>query len=139
MILLDTNVVSEMMRPEPDSGVSSWLNGQDKENLYLSSITLAELLAGVVVLPDGKRRRGLETALDRMLRMFGDRILPFDGQAARHYAELLFAARKSGRGFPIPDGYVAAIAASREFAVATRDTVPYMVGDIKVINPWAGE
>ena len=136
MILLDTNVVSEMMRREPDSAVSSWLNKQDKETLYLSGVTLAELLAGVIVLPDGKRKRELEAALDRTLQMFGDRILPFDKQAARHYAELLFAARKSGRGFPVPDGYVAAIAASREFAVATRDTAPYLAGGIKVINPW---
>ena len=139
MILLDTNVVSELMKRKPDSSVSFWMNEQDREILYLSSVTLAELLAGIVLLPEGKRRRELEAGLDDTLKKFGDRVLPFDRQAARHYAKLVITARKAGRGFLVPDSYIAAIASSRGFTVASRDTGPYTAADIRVIDPWMSE
>lgn len=137
MIVLDTNVVSEAMKPKPDAGVRAWLNDQVAETLFLSSVTLAELLYGVRALPDGKRKDLLARALDGLLELFQDRVLPFDIDAARHYAELAVAARNKGRGFPTPDGYIAAIAASRGFAVASRDTSPYEAAGVTVINPWA--
>ena len=136
MIVLDTNVVSEAMKPEPHAAVRAWLNDQAAETLYLSSVTLAELLFGIAALPIGKRKDMLAQALDGLLGLFKDRILPFDVDAARHYAELAMTARTNGRGFPTPDGYIAAIAASRGFIVASRDTTPFEAARVAVINPW---
>ena len=136
MIVLNTNVVSEAMKPEPHACVRAWLNDQAAETLYLSSVTLAELLFGIASLPAGKRKDILTQALDGLIGLFRDRILPFDIDAARHYAELAVTAKTGGRGFPTPDGYIAAIAASRDFVVASRDTAPYEAAGISVINPW---
>lgn len=136
MIVLDTNVVSEAMKPEPHPAVLAWLNAQAAETLYLSSVSLAELLFGIAALPSGRRKEMLGKALDGLMGMFRDRILPFDTDAARHYAELAVAARAKGRGFPVPDGYIAAIAVSRGFIVASRDTAPFEAAAIAVINPW---
>ncbi len=136
MIVLDTNVVSEAMKPEPHPSVRAWLNDQAAETLYLSSVTLAELLFGIAALPAGKRKDMLAKALDGLMGLFRDRILPFDIDAARRYAELAVTAQTGGRGFPTPDGYIAAIAASRGFIVASRDTAPYEAAGVSVINPW---
>lgn len=138
MIILDTNVVSEAMKPEPNAAVRAWLNEQTAETLYLSSVTLAELLFGIRALPAGKRKNLLDRALNELLALFQDRVLPFDTDAARHYAELAALAREGGRGFPTPDGYIAAIAASRGFIVASRDAAPYEAAKLNVINPWMG-
>lgn len=136
MIVLDTNVVSEAMKPEPHLAVRAWLNDQAAETLYLSSVTLAELLFGIAALPAGKRKDMLAKALDGLLRLFRDRVLPFDTDAAKRYAELAVTTKTGGRGFPTPDGYIAAIAASRGFIVASRDTAPYDAAHLSVINPW---
>ncbi|EOU9631063.1 type II toxin-antitoxin system VapC family toxin [Pseudomonas aeruginosa] len=136
MIVLDTNVVSEAMKPEPDAAVRAWLNDQAAETLYLSSVTLAELLFGIRALPAGKRKNMLDRALAELLELFKDRVLPFDTDAARHYADLAVTAKNGGRGFPTPDGYIAAVAASRGFIVASRDTSPYEAAGVTVINPW---
>ena len=137
MIVLDTNVVSEAMKPEPHPAVQSWLNEQAAETLYLPSVALAELLYGIAALPQGKRKDRLSRALDGLLSLFDARVLPFDADAARHYAELAMMARKAGRGFPTADGFIAAIAASRGFIVASRDVSPYQAGGLRVIDPWA--
>jgi predicted nucleic acid-binding protein len=136
MIVLDTNVISEAMRPQPNPAVRAWLNEQVAETLYLTSVTLAEILFGIAVLPAGRRRNALTRALDGLLELFGDRVLPFDTDAARCHAALAVAARDAGRGFPTPDGYIAAIAASRRFIVASRDTSPYQAGGLRVVDPW---
>ena len=136
MIVLDTNVVSEAMKPEPHRVVRAWLNDQAAETLYLSSVTLAELLFGIGALPAGKRKDMLAQALDGLMGLFRDRVLPFDIDAARHYAKLAVAAKTGGRGFPTPDGYIAAIAVSRGFIVASRDTAPFEAAAVSVINPW---
>jgi len=136
MIVLDTNVVSEAMKPEPHPAVRAWLNDQAAETLYLSSVTLAELLFGIAALPAGQRKDMLAEALDGLLELFRDRVLPFDTDAARCYAELAVTAKLGGRGFPTPDGYIAAIAASRDFIVASRDTAPYEAAGVSVINLW---
>ena len=138
MIILDTNVVSEAMKPEPNPVVRAWLNDQAAETLYLSSVTLAELLFGIAALPSGKRKEMLALTLEGLMGLFNDRVLPFDVEAARHYADLAVVAKVSGRGFPTPDGYIAAIAASRGFIVASRDTAPYEAARVTVINPWQG-
>jgi len=136
MIVLDTNVVSEAMKPEPDAQVRRWLNQQAAETLYLSSITLAELLYGIQALPEGRRKTLLADALEGLLALFQNRILPFDTDAARCHAGLAVAARKAGQGFPTPDGYIAAIAASHGFQVASRDQAAYKAAHIPVVNPW---
>lgn len=136
MIVLDTNLVSEAMKPEPHPAVLAWLNNQAAETLYLSSVTLAELLFGIGVLPAGKRKDMFVQALDGLMELFRGRVLSFDADAARHYAGLAVKARLAGRGFPIPDGYIAAIAASHKFIVASRDTAPYEAAGVSVINPW---
>ena len=136
MIVLDTNVVSEAMKPGPHKAVQAWLDEQAAETLYLSSVTLAELLFGIASLPAGRRKDGLAQTLDGLLELFRDRILAFDTDAARHYAELAVAARAAGKGFSTPDGYIAALAAARGFSVATRDVAPFRAAGVKVINPW---
>ena len=139
MILLDTNVVSEAMKPAPDDAVRTWLDEQAAETLYLSSVTIAELMFGIGALPDGKRKDKLADALDGVMELFADRVLPFDTGAARHYAGLAVKARAAGKGFPTPDGYIAAIAASRDFVVATRDTSAFDTAGVEVIDPWKAE
>jgi predicted nucleic acid-binding protein len=138
MIILDTNVISEAMKQRPDQAVRNWLNSQVEATLYLSSVTLAELLLGIGSLPKGKRKNQLAQGLDDLLSMFKDKILPFDTEAAGRYAQLAVIAKKAGRAFPIPDAYIAAIAAARGFIVASRDTGPYEAVGVKVINPWEG-
>ena len=139
MIVLDTNVVSEAMKPEPQASVQAWLDRQTSETLYLSSVTIAELLFGIRSLPAGRRRKILDATLEGLLALFGERVLPFDTDAARHFAELAVTARSAGKGFPTPDGYIAAIAASRGFIVATRDVSSFQAAGLKVINPWEAE
>jgi toxin FitB len=136
MIVLDTNVVSEAMKPEPHRAVRAWLNNQDAQTLNLSSVTLAELLFGIASLPVGKRRDMLAKALGGLMGLLRNRVLAFDADAAQRYAELAVMAKTSGRGFPTPDGYIAAIAASRGFIVASRDTAPFEAAGVSVINPW---
>lgn len=136
MIVLDTSVVSGAMKPKPHPAVRAWLNDQVAETLYLSSVTLAELLFGIGALPVGKRKDMLVQTLDGLMGLFRGRVLLFDVDAARHYAELAVMTRVAGRGFSTPDGYIAAIAASRGFIVASRDTAPYEAASVTVINPW---
>ncbi|MDX8441231.1 type II toxin-antitoxin system VapC family toxin [Mesorhizobium australafricanum] len=136
MIVLDTNVVSEAMKPEPNPDVRTWLDEQAAETLYLSSVTIAELLFGIGALPAGRRKDKLAMTLDGFLELFDGRILPFDTSAARHYADLAVKTRSAGKGFPTPDGYIAAIAVSRGFAVATRDASALDAAAIAVIDPW---
>ena len=136
MIVLDTNVISEAIKKAPHPPVRAWLNAQAAETLFLSSVTVAELLFGIAALPAGKRRDKLTEVVDGLLALFRDRVLPFDTDAVRRYAELAMLAGASGRGFPMPDGYIASIAASRGFIVASRDTAPFMAAGVSVINPW---
>lgn len=136
MVLLDTNVISEAMKPRPHPSVRDWLDAQVAETLFLSSVTVAELLFGIGALPNGRRKANLAAAVDGVLNVFGQRILPFDTSAARRYADLAVKARSAGRGFPTPDGYLAAIAAAHGFAVASRDASAFLAAGLRVIDPW---
>ncbi|KQT07202.1 MAG: type II toxin-antitoxin system VapC family toxin [Bradyrhizobium sp.] len=136
MILLDTNVVSEAMKPDPHPSVRDWLDAQAAETLFLSSVAVAELLFGIGALPRGKRKDRLASALDGVLDLFATRILAFDTAAARRYADLAVKARALGKGFPTPDGYIAAIAAAHGCAVASRDTSAFNAAGLTVIDPW---
>ena len=102
MILLDTNVVSEAMKPAPDETVRAWLDEQAEETLFLSSVTIAELMFGIGTLPHGKRKDRLTEALEGVMELFAERVLPFDIHAARHYADLAVKARAAGKAFLLP-------------------------------------
>ena len=137
MILLDTNVVSEPLRHAPEVRVIEWIDAQPLETLYLSAITVAELRAGVALLPAGKRRTGLHDNLEkRVLPLFVGRVLPFDMACTNAYAELMAKARTAGLAIATADGYIAASAAANGFAVVTRDTSPFQAAGLTVINPW---
>jgi toxin FitB len=137
MILLDTNVISEPLRRSPDGRVIRWIDAQPLETLYLSAITIAELRAGVALLPSGKRRHGLHDSLEqRVLPLFAGRVMPFDTLCTQAYAELIVKARKSGVAIAAADGYIAAIAAANGLSVATRDIAPFKAAGVKVIDPW---
>jgi len=113
MILLDTNVVSEPLRHAPEARVIEWIDAQPLETLYLSAITVAELRAGVALLPAGKRRAGLHDNLEkRVLPLFVGRVLPFDMACTNAYAELMAKARAAGLAIATADGYIAASAAA---------------------------
>lgn len=137
MILLDTNVVSEAIKPERHPSVLAWLDLQLAETLFLSSITVAELLFGAGGLPAGKRKSLLAARIEGLLVQFPGRVLDFDVAAARRYADLAVKARAAGKGFPTPDGFIAAIAAAHGFAVASRDTSAFRAAGLRVIDPWA--
>lgn len=139
MILLDTNVVSEPLRPAPEARVVEWLDAQPLETLYLSAMTVAELRAGVALLPAGKRRNTLNEYLKkRVLPSFVGRVLPFDLACTNAYAEVLATARKAGSGIETADACIAAVAVANGLTVATRDTSPFQAAGLTVINPWAG-
>lgn len=137
MIVLDTNVVSEPMKPGGSAAVLAWLDRQVADTLYLTATSLAELLVGIQTLPDGKRKAGLDAALTELMAgLFGPRILPFDQQAALAYAPLVGRARAAGRAISVAGGQIAAIAAAHGFTVATRDTASFLAAGVPVINPW---
>ena len=137
MILLDTNVVSESLRKLPDSAVLEWLDAQMAETLYLSSISLAELRYGILSMPKGQRQDALLTDFEICIAaLFGSRILAFDADAAIAYATLRARARIVGKAIAVSDGYIAAIAMTNRFAIATRDTGPFQAAGLEVINPW---
>ena len=137
MILLDTNVVSEPLRPAPDARVIKWIDAQQLETLFLSAITVAKLRAGVALLPAGRRRTGLRESLEtRMLPLFAGRVLPFDFACTQAYAGLMSKAWAAGFAIASADGYIAAIAAANGLVVATRDIGPFEAAGTSVINPW---
>ena len=137
MIVLDTNVVSEPMRPRGDPAVLAWLDRQVAETLYLTATSLSELLVGIAALPAGRRRDGLDTALQDLLSgLFGTRVLSFDQQAAITYATLVARARAVGHVLSVGDAQIAAVAVTHGFTVATRDTIPFTAAGVALINPW---
>lgn len=138
MILLDTNVVSETMRDAPEPKVIDWLDAQAAETLFFSTVSLAELLFGIAVLPEGRRKVKLALALaEQAALLFGERVLPFDVAAAKAYATITSKARQAGRAIGVADGQIAAIAAAHGLAVATRDTAPFEAAGIRLLDPWA--
>ncbi len=137
MIVLDTNVISELWKIEPDSNVLAWIDAQMVETLYLSTITIAELRFGLASMPDGKRRTIYQDRLEReVLPAFTGRILSFDLDASQAYAQFMARAKQAGKSIGKADGYIAATAAARGLTVATRDTSPFEAAGINVINPW---
>lgn len=137
MILLDTNVISELWKLEPAPAVLAWVDAQAIETLYLSAVTVAELRFGIAAMPEGKRRTVFHERLEReVLPAFTDRVLSFDLQASHAYAKLMAKARHQGLAIGMADGYIAAIAAAKGLMAATRDQAPFKAAGVKVIDPW---
>ena len=139
MVVLDTNVVSELMRDDPHADVLAWLDDRPTRELFVTAVTEAEVRTGIAFLPKGRRRRGIAEAADRAFGgLFAGRVLPFDSEAARAYAEIATARRAAGRPISQADGQIAAIARSRGMAVATRNVRDFDHMEIDLIDPWAG-
>lgn len=137
MILLDTNVISEAWKPVPDPRVVAWIDAQAIDTLYLSAVTVAELRFGIAAMPVGKRRETLDRRLEQeVLHLFESRVLPFDLDASRAFAQVMVAAKEAGRAVGTADGYIAATAAANGLMVATRDTSPFEAAGLSTINPW---
>ena len=136
MIVVDTNVISESIRTDPDPSVRVWLNRQVPSTLYVSTVTVAELLTGVEMLVDGNRKDVLRAAVAEALHLFDGRVLAFDVEAAHALAAITAATRAAGRPVSMADGQIAATALSRGFEVATRDTTPFVAAGVSVIDPW---
>lgn len=137
MIILDTNVVSEPLKPAPEPAVLDWLNAQDPQTLYLTTINLAELLAGIEAMPVGHRRTKLrQTLLGRMQPLFEDRILPFDQQAVQAFARINANAQAVGNPISFAVGAIAAIASAHGFMLATHNVHDFKNTHIEILNPW---
>ncbi|MEZ5823557.1 MAG: type II toxin-antitoxin system VapC family toxin [Geminicoccaceae bacterium] len=137
MILLDTNVVSEPLRRTPEPRVVAWIDAQPLETLFLSAVTVAELRAGVELMPAGRRRDTLRDQLEkRVLPLFAGRVRPFSMDCTQAWAGLLACARRAGTAISAADSYIAAIAMANGFMVATRDTTPFVASGVPVIDPW---
>jgi predicted nucleic acid-binding protein len=138
MILLDTNILSELMRPTPEAAVEQWLAGQPAASVFISAITEAELRYGLALMPPGKRRSALAVEIENMLgEDFSGRILPFDSPAAVAFAEIAAKRRQAGRPISQADAQIAAIAWSRGAAFATRNVPDFEGCGVEIINPWS--
>jgi predicted nucleic acid-binding protein len=137
VIVLDTNVLSEALKPVPSDVVLRWLAAQDLADVFTTTISQAEVLYGIELLPAGKRRVGLSAAVEKMFaEAFQGRILPFDEDAARAFAKIAAARDAAGRPISQFDAMIAAIAQSRRASVATRNTADFEQCRIEVIDPW---
>lgn len=135
MILLDTNVISEAMRVRPDPRVVRWLDRQPPSSLFLSVITVDEIVYGIAILPAGRKRNGLARSFDRIVDAFVGRLLPLDSEAARASAEIRARRRRSGLPMSLADAQIAGIARSNGHAIATLDIRDFDGAEVDVIEP----
>jgi predicted nucleic acid-binding protein len=138
MIVLDTNVLSEISKPahQRSETVFAWLSRQHGEHLFTTSVSAAEMLSGVAIMPEGERKSAIAERVSRVITLFGGRILSFEYAAAPHYAEVFATRRKSGRPVTSFDALVAAIARANGMAIATRNIGDFEDCGIDLINPW---
>ena len=138
MIVIDTNVVSELMRMTPEPAVMTWFSGQDSAELYLTAVSEAEPRVGAAILPAGRRRDRLTAEVDAVVREdFAGRVLPFDSAAAKAYAAIAASRRSMGRPILEADCQIAAIARASDAAVTTRNVADFEHCGIALIDPWA--
>ena len=139
MILLDTNVLSELMRREPDPVAMAWIDAQPEHQLWISTITRAEIELGIALLPEGRRKQGLETGAGRMFAEFSGRCLAFDERAAVQYGRLVAARIRIGRPISVEDAQIAAIALAGGLVLATRNVGDFAEIDrLSLVDPFAG-
>lgn len=137
MIVLDTNVVSEPLKPKPDAQVMRWLAAQAPETLYITSITIAEMLTGVAKMSVGRRRDALQAALDgQVFPLFAGRVLNFDAKCADAFANVIVEANASGNDIAFPDAAIAAISLANGFQLATRNVRDFRGTQVAILNPW---
>jgi predicted nucleic acid-binding protein len=137
MIVLDTNVLSEVLRPMPERRVMAWLDEQPRASMFTSAITQGEILYGILLMPDGQRRRNLwDAAVSIFADDFSGHVLSFDADAASFYAEIAASRRATGRRISQCDAVIASIARSRGATLATRDVKDFEGCGIDVVNPW---
>lgn len=141
MILLDTNVLSGFMRPRPSASVVSWLDEQPAGEVYTSAISRAEIELGLMLMPPGKRQETLSQAAWAMFdEDFAGRCLPFDEDAARHYAAIVSTRTRAGRPISVEDAQIAAIALAHRMPLATRNTTDFeLIDGLEVVNPWTDD
>ena len=140
MIVLDTNVLSELLRPRPDPLVETWLASRDASMLFFTTVGEAELRHGIALLPAGRRRQALGDAVDAILDQdLRDRILPFDRAAALAYAQIAAIRRAAGRPISQFDCQIVAIASAHGAAVATRNVADYLGCGVPIIDPWQSD
>ncbi len=136
MIVLDTNVVSELMRAEPAAGVASWVRDRDRRELRTTTITLAEIRYGIARLPDGRRKQALLAAADGIFADFADQLLPVDAAAAEHYAAIASSRERAGKPIGGSDALIAAVCRSRGASLATRNVADFDGTGVEIIDPW---
>ena len=137
MILLDTNVVSELMRREPHPAVMAWVDAQPAQHLYISAVTRAEIELGIALLPDGRRKQGLQVAAMRMFAEFSGHCRAFDESAARCYGALVAGRVHAGRPISVEDAQIAAIALAGEFVLATRNGADFLgIDGLSLVDPF---
>ena len=138
MILLDTNVLSELMRREPDPVTVAWVDAQPLHQLHISAVTRAEIELGIALLPEGRRKESLQAAAKRMLAEFSGRCLAFDERAASRYATLVAVRIRAGRPISVEDAQIAATALAAGFVLATRNVGDFAVIDgLPLVDPFA--
>ena len=138
MILLDTNVISEIMRPVPEPAVIAWVQSLPRKEFWTSSVVVAELLSGIDLMPSGHKQEGLRKAVEEMLAEdFHGQILNFDLAAARCFGQILSARQRMGRPINEMDAQLAATARVHGAAIATRNIKDFMACDLVLVNPWA--
>jgi len=137
MIILDTNVLSETLRPTPSTKVLEWMRSEPASALFTTAITESEMLYGIALLPQGARRKSLESVVDLIFAQdLAGRVLPFDSAAAREFADIAASRRRAGRPISEADARIAAIARSRGAAVATRNVGDFAGCQLELIDPW---
>jgi len=138
MIILDTNVISALMRPLPDHHVVAWLDKQARTSIWTTSITVLEVRFGLQIVDAGKRRTLLSEAFDTLLDKLGRRVAAFDADAALQAADLMASRHKKGRPGDLRDTMIAGVALARHAALATRNTAHFIGAGVALINPWTG-
>ena len=136
MIVLDTNVLSEAMKPTPDPAVARWMIRERGRGLFTTAVSEAEIIYGITILPDGRRKRELETAAQGIFALFAGRIFPFDSAAAREFALIVADRRRAGRPIADFDAQIAAITRTRGMSLATRDVQDFASTGVQLIDPW---
>lgn len=141
MILLDTNVLSELMRPSPNDSVVQWLDSYPDDEIWISAVTVAEVRLGLALLPEGRRRQMLTELAEQMFNEeFFEKCLPFDYQAAGEYAKIVSSRSRQGRPITVEDAQIAAIAIEAGLELATRNTKDFQgLECLKMVNPWEAD